>query len=236
MASPEVWGPSAWRILHSASWSERGFVALVDILQRVLPCPHCRESFKFYCTEIPIACLDMIQDPEAYAKWAWKLHDSVNLKLKKTPRLPFSTLQRRREAFGTAVSSEEIFGLLFVVAEQSSRTDAAEFAPRLAAAFPTAFFAPFLRAPVPKHQTMFEHLAAQKRAMCIAAQQPIETLGQLRERCAVTRATYVPKRSNLPAFSSHQQGRLQHQSSTTRKAVRINQAVTGSTPYRHDVL
>ena len=113
MALPELWGPTAWRILHGASFdADAGsFARLVDVLQRVLPCPHCRTSFQYYCRDVPLACMDPALDPLAVAKWCWRLHDSVNRKLAKWPRLPFSSLQRRHAVFGLTVASDDAFGL-----------------------------------------------------------------------------------------------------------------------------
>lgn len=198
MALPELWGPTAWRILHGASFdADAGsFARLVDVLQRVLPCPHCRTSFQYYCRDVPLACMDPALDPLAVAKWCWRLHDSVNRKLAKWPRLPFSSLQRRHAVFGLTVASDDAFGFLLVVLQQTP--DAHDLAPALADCFPAAFYAPFLRARVPSGADGFEHFAGRKRAFCIATQQPIETVGQMRQRCEAVRVTHAPPPSTSP--------------------------------------
>ena len=193
MASPEVWGPFAWKILHSASFDAdaRSFALLVEALQLTIPCKHCKSSFQYYCKKVPLQCMEASADCDMQAKWAWKLHDSVNLKLDKTPRLPFSTLQRRKRVFGLTVTADDVFGLIFVALLQGGEpaTYAPALALRIAACFPTSDFASFLRAPV--KGDLFSHFVAQKRAYSVSKQCPIETAGQVRERCSAASASFV---------------------------------------------
>lgn len=193
MSSPEVWGPVAWRILHCASWesSPRSFATLVEVLRATLPCPGCRASFHQYCKDFPVAYFT--DDAEAPARWAYKIHDRVNLKLEKQDPSPaFSTLQRRRQVFGLSVTADDLFGFVLVTV-QSSPLDARtrDLAPALADAFPAAFYAPYLRAIVPRDKDAFVHYCTQKRRLSVATQSPLETVGQLRDRCSTADARYV---------------------------------------------
>lgn len=188
MAAPEVWGATAWKVMHCASFDAepRAFAGLVAELQKVLPCPHCRESFRYYCSEFPVDCV--LDEPLGPARWAWKIHGLVNDKLDKRG-IAFSTLLRRYQAFGITVSADEAFGLLFVCINFAK--SAASLAACLAAAFPQSDFAAHMRAVPPTGADPFDFYAQKKRAMCVQTQRPLETPAQMHTRCEHAGANFV---------------------------------------------
>ena len=81
---PVAWGPSAWHVVHSLAGAvdeagtreaEVAFAELMIGLSLCLPCRYCRTSFQHF--------LAAMQPARPYTRWAWVLHNAVNLKLGK---------------------------------------------------------------------------------------------------------------------------------------------------------
>lgn len=91
------WGSPGWSFLHclpfcsSDQWTEietKDWLEFFDLLQLILPCKYCRESYRHFIKEDPLG--RAIADPSfkghcrlALARWLWALHNKVNAKLTK---------------------------------------------------------------------------------------------------------------------------------------------------------
>ena len=83
-----IWGPSAWKFLHSITFSypqdpdedtKKHFKTLFETLQYTLPCSHCRKS---YINIYKYICIDQYLDSrEGLTFWLFIVHNLVNRKL-----------------------------------------------------------------------------------------------------------------------------------------------------------
>lgn len=94
----EFWGPSAWKFLHSVSFTfpdnpseddQAQYTAFFRSLGNILPCPSCRGHYKDFMKKTPID----VSSREALAEWVWKAHDNVNRWSGKTSP-PFEDVKR----------------------------------------------------------------------------------------------------------------------------------------------
>ena len=191
MAAPEVWGPAAWNCIHGASEEadEPSFILLINCLQFALPCPDCREHLKKYCNDTSWSTVPL-GTKHLRVKWVWELHNLVNSRLGRKS-LPFDIYKRRVNAFGSRPKKEEVFCFVLVCC---TYTKDVSLALCLAACFKCAPFSKWLDTATPESNTMFEHVAQQWRLMCIAEQQPLQTLGEMRHCVALTDALAPPRR------------------------------------------
>lgn len=82
-----VWGPSLWRVMHTLSFGdvhelrthEPAIAKFLTCLQDVLPCRHCRDSYKTFLTELPD--VQHALQTDTFRRWMYDLHDKVNVKL-----------------------------------------------------------------------------------------------------------------------------------------------------------
>ena len=86
---PRCWGPDAWHVLHGLPWrcNLRLAEPFVGALSDVLPCIHCRQSFRALLRMLPVDD----RQPITLAEWAWRAHNAVNEKLGK-PRYEFAAV------------------------------------------------------------------------------------------------------------------------------------------------
>lgn len=82
---PNVWGPSAWRLLHRMSFAQpfshynnqnQGHVHFFTAVAHILPCAKCRINMKDHLHHLPVP-----DDPKDIPKWVWRLHTRVSLSL-----------------------------------------------------------------------------------------------------------------------------------------------------------
>ena len=97
MPLPSVWGPHLWNTLHGlgarcgkAQEKTRADEArearwLIDHLESIIPCAECRTHVKEFKKTQPIP-----GHVSEYSEWLWRLHDSVNERLCKIDRPPFT--------------------------------------------------------------------------------------------------------------------------------------------------
>lgn len=94
------WGPHAWAFLFSSiagaypvSFDEnnkehvkiaKAFISMFSSLQYTLPCSYCRESYRKFYKELPIA--NFTQSRTRMMKWLYMIHDKVNQKLMEQQR------------------------------------------------------------------------------------------------------------------------------------------------------
>jgi len=115
MLPPEIypdaseWGPLLWTILHGIAErvgsnvssgfipdERRGLEKLFKVLEKVIPCPSCKEHYEVYLREHPVdkALKDLPYGAplKEYVKtWFWELHNWVNISLSR-PELPYDAL------------------------------------------------------------------------------------------------------------------------------------------------
>lgn len=113
---PAVWGPACWRLVFTASFKlpKARCVQMFDALRYVLPCTHCRKSYRMYLQRLPP---EVGIDATSAAKYAWTVKDYVNGKLGTSP-LAFSVLCARHEVFTAPVSRMDVVDLLCCMAMQ----------------------------------------------------------------------------------------------------------------------
>lgn len=90
-----VWGPALWTILHTTAATlddPDAFVALLQTLPRVLPCPECRQhSVEFMQVSPPDT---VIRDVESASRYVFDFHNAVSQRLGK-PQADFKLLHAR---------------------------------------------------------------------------------------------------------------------------------------------
>lgn len=102
------WGPFLWTILHGLAEKagtspfpqyqadeRRYLLKIFKVLEKVIPCPSCREHFEVYLREHPVdrAFNELSnQELQKYVKtWFWELHNWVNESIKH-PQFPYDQL------------------------------------------------------------------------------------------------------------------------------------------------
>lgn len=127
---PFLWGPMTWRQIHGMAHifdtriddditekTAEVFVLFLIALAWVLPCSTCREGY----TNFLLAALkrDLLQEvfaPRAVRRFAFDLHNLVNVKLGRPECESFELVQRRSEVWSVEFLPRELFGLLFIIA------------------------------------------------------------------------------------------------------------------------
>jgi len=84
----KFWGPSAWKLLHMASFQynpkvkmqKENMLTFLYLLPFVLPCKFCRKSLtEYYEDDSP---KDALTSAETLSRWMWRIHNKVNDKLR----------------------------------------------------------------------------------------------------------------------------------------------------------
>lgn len=111
-SSTAVWGPTFWRVMHTASHvgPPAQFVRLAELMKELIPCRHCRSSYVDYCRRLLPSCCTT---GEKAFEWMWAIHDKVDTKLSKE-HLPLSKLRQRYEIVGCPVTDDELFAFIFM--------------------------------------------------------------------------------------------------------------------------
>ena len=102
-----VWGPSLWHYLHTMSFNyptnpthkdKVSYRKFITNLQNVLPCGHCRSNLKKNLKYLPLTNEDL-KDRDAFSRYVYKLHETVNKMLGKKSGLTFCEVRDRYENF-----------------------------------------------------------------------------------------------------------------------------------------
>jgi hypothetical protein len=129
---PYLWGPMAWRQIHGMAHQ---FDTLPNIDNRVadlfvlflislawtLPCKTCRTSYSGYLNSymepnsLGQRGIDTFIASRNLRRFAFDLHNTVNLKLGKPLAESFDLVTRRSEMWGVEFLPSELFGLLFII-------------------------------------------------------------------------------------------------------------------------
>lgn len=106
------WGPHAWAFLFSSIAGAypvtldetnrdhvkiaKAFKTMLTNLQHLLPCRHCRESYRTYAKEVPIS--EYMGSRRMMMKWLYVIHDRVNKKLMQQEQELFQLKKKELEA------------------------------------------------------------------------------------------------------------------------------------------
>ena len=102
-----VWGPMMWSYLHTMSFNypvnptkedKKHYKDFVENLQYVLPCKYCRMNLANNLKESPIQECHMA-NRDAFSRYIFNLHETVNKMLKKPSNLTFCQVRDRYENF-----------------------------------------------------------------------------------------------------------------------------------------
>ena len=98
---PNVWGSMFWDMLFTLAFhirlqeSASDFRRLANLLNKVLPCSHCRNSYA--SQKKKMESIDTISnEPDSASRWLWKMHDIVNAKLGKIC-ISFEKLKKKHQ-------------------------------------------------------------------------------------------------------------------------------------------
>ena len=89
--SPDFWGPSAWRFIHSVSFSypnnptqeeKKRYVDFILNLQHILPCYQCRENLNKNLRTLNFNSNHM-KNTQTFSKFVVDLHNLVNKEIGK---------------------------------------------------------------------------------------------------------------------------------------------------------
>jgi hypothetical protein len=102
-----VWGPMMWSYLHTMSFNypnnptkedKKHYKEFIENLQYVLPCKFCRMNLSNNLKEFPIKECHMATR-DAFSRYVYDLHETVNKMLKKKSGLTFCEVRDRYENF-----------------------------------------------------------------------------------------------------------------------------------------
>ena len=86
---PEVWGPSAWYLIHhitrnliTKSYEKEDVIDFFNILWVFIPCAICRNHYMEYVKKDPY--INYVDDGKEIDKWGFELHNKINKMLNKS--------------------------------------------------------------------------------------------------------------------------------------------------------
>ena len=104
----KIWGPPLWTALHSITFgypinptleqqhsSKQFFYHLGD----VMPCVHCRTSYKKFIEEQDTLLEQSLNNRESLVKWLYNIHNKVNRKLNMNYNLDYNTFIKKYENY-----------------------------------------------------------------------------------------------------------------------------------------
>merc|ERR1712166_1073789 len=115
-----VWGPPAWHFLHTISFNYPShpsefqkipYKNFIMNFEHVLPCGHCRTSFRKNITQLPLNG-HALKNRCNFSKWVFKLHELVNKMLGKKSGLKYNQIRERYEHFRSRCTLDEAKGRL----------------------------------------------------------------------------------------------------------------------------
>jgi hypothetical protein len=110
-----IWGPSLWHYLHTMSFNypvnptaadKNNYKKFILGLRNVLPCGHCRENLKKNLKFVPLTNADL-ENRDKFARYVFKLHETINKMLGKQSGLTFCEVRDRYENFRSRCTQTE---------------------------------------------------------------------------------------------------------------------------------
>lgn len=133
---PDVWGPPLWDLLFTLCFKcpddqacREDLKHVFHLLEKVIPCPHCRRSYVVYRKEVKPASAIRPDVPHSAAMWLWTIHDMVNQKLGKVC-VTFEKLTKKHASFFSITNDFvvlDLFCIVFAGCKAASRPAAADF-------------------------------------------------------------------------------------------------------------
>ena len=223
---PSVWGPACWRLMFAATFKlpRARCLVLFDSLRYLLPCVHCRRSYRLYLQRFPPSLAIDSSSPDAAARFAWVVKDSVNGKLGASA-LPFSVLRARHDVFESSVSRMDASDFLCCVAMQVDEQDQVDAYARYAGVLddllracgePLSMHLP-LDAKYKSPATLWLHALRVKQDLCSSLGFPAPTRETMRAR--YRREGDGPSKPLPPPSSTPRSARLFSQPSSSSSAL-----------------
>ena len=116
---PDVWGPILWDLLFSLAFKapkkhSDGLVKILSLLEKVIPCQHCRRSYTMYRKQIHT--IHYWRRHEHFmALYLWTVRDMVNQHLGRT-RLEYGQLRKRHMSTSTLTNDLNILDVFCLMA------------------------------------------------------------------------------------------------------------------------
>lgn len=110
-----IWGPSLWHYLHTMSFNypvnptaadKNNYKKFILGLRNVLPCGHCRDNLKKNMKFVPLTNADL-ENRDKFARYVFKLHETINKMLGKQSGLTFCEVRDRYENFRSRCTQTE---------------------------------------------------------------------------------------------------------------------------------
>lgn len=106
---PTIWGPPAWKFLKCVAYgypimpsqeNKDKYKAFFENLAFVMPCKHCRESYKIFIKAGDMALTDeVMQSQETLTKWFYKINVAVDCKLGMNYDLSYNDVSYQCESY-----------------------------------------------------------------------------------------------------------------------------------------
>ena len=111
-----VWGPSMWHYMHAMSFNypvhptaeqKKHFRDFILNLQHTLPCGACRKNLKNNLKARPLKAAHL-KNREAFSRFVFDLHETVNKMLGKTSGLKYCDVRERYEHFRARCTEDKL--------------------------------------------------------------------------------------------------------------------------------
>lgn len=122
---PDIWGPAAWKFLHSVTLDypinptdrdKNAYYYFFYSIQYVLPCAKCRNSMTKHLEKYPLT-LDVLSTRDTLVRWVIDLHNIVNYYNGKR-LLSYDQALDEIESYSASDSNSKsmyLYGLIFVL-------------------------------------------------------------------------------------------------------------------------
>jgi len=123
---PDLWGPGAWKFLHSITFNypkeptsrdKEIHANFFNSLQYVLPCEKCAYHFSQNLKKYPIE--EVLDEKEEFVKWLIHVHNEVNTMLNKPIKSQEEVIEEYKkelnEITGQYISFQNFFLALIVI-------------------------------------------------------------------------------------------------------------------------
>jgi len=104
----KIWGPSLWIGLHCITFGypinptdeqKENYKIFFEKVGDVLPCKHCRESYKIFIKEQDTDIDNALENRDSLTKWLYDIHNKVNEKLGVDYGLTYDMVQKKYESY-----------------------------------------------------------------------------------------------------------------------------------------
>ena len=104
----KIWGPSLWIGLHCITFGypinptdeqKENYKIFFEKVGDVLPCKHCRESYKIFIKEQDTDINNALDSRDSLTKWLYDIHNKVNEKLGVDYGITYDMVQKKYESY-----------------------------------------------------------------------------------------------------------------------------------------